>query len=678
MVSIYNNILLILLIQIYGRITAKDCVNKQSLIKNLTLFDLEKLPCMYSEVINLDKGSDTQIFYWLIHADTDADKKPLVVWLNGGPGASSLFGLFTEMGPLRIRKSGNNLVTEIDLKNTWNKVANILYVDQPVGTGLSFAKNFEEIPKEENEVARQFYLFIQKFFSEHKELLSRNFYITGESYAGKYIPHMSKYILDMNQKIKEGKEKDLLEINLKKILIINGLFDPSIQREARRDLVMGLNMLSENDDELHLKYLSTKCESEISNREKTAADTCERIRTFIENMSGDVFVYDIRKNRDHDYNFIEAMKEYLNMKQVMLDLNIKESFDRKWTDYNETVAKALKDDVVFSESKSTLESLLSTYNLPVILVGGEFDILDGPQGLERMIYSMNYTGIEEFKNTPRQLWKINRDSGGVSVGGYVKQKGKLIFITARNSGHFFPRDQLGLSIRVLDSMFNDTNEIPCADGNCDLIKYKCDLLGGCNGGFCDASTNGLCKCKDNFYGPDCRMTLTTLEDGTNSEFSPRQTKIYGISEKKNFILHIKFDEYKERNSSLIVSMIPKGDHHLVYNFEHHPIQFNMMKKENYFFISEEHSDHILILHNNNNYNKAKFSIHFTDFDFSKSNFWGPGGVGFFFSLLLFITGLVLLILSYLLYKKYRQNKSYKLLSENIAGSDSKELKSSNV
>ncbi len=171
---------------------------------------------------------------------------------------------------------------------------------------------------------------------------------------------------------------------------------------------------------------------------------------------------------------------------------------------------------------------------------------------------------------------------------------------------------------------------------------------------------------------------TQKEDGTNSEFSPRQTKIYGISEKKNFILHTKFDEYKERNSSLIVSMIPKGDHHLVYNFEHHPIQFNMMKKENYFFISEEHSDHILILHNNNNYNKAKFSIHFTDFDFSKSNFWGPGGVGFFFSLLLFITGLVLLILSYLLYKKYRQNKSYKLLSENIAGSDSKELKSSNV
>lgn len=666
MVSNVKYILVILLLFIIN-VNLKDCGNKTSSIRSLHLYDIESLPCMYSGLVDLDKGQDTQIFYWLIHSESPNESTPLVIWLNGGPGSSSLFGLFTEMGPLGIKLNGDNLVSEIKTKKTWTKYANVLFVDQPIGTGFSFSKNLEDIPTNQSEVARQFYIFIQKFFSEHKELLNKNLYINGESYAGKYIPHITKYILDMNEKIKTKTEKSYLSLNLKKILIGNGLFDPSIQTESSRDLVMGANMLSENDDDVHLKYLTSKCEIEIAKKDKMASDTCQSIRSFIENMSGDVFTYDIRKNRDHDKTLIDAMTKYLNLPNVTLSLNIKNGTERKWSMKNSTVINSLKDDSVFGESKTILEELLSVYNFPVILLGGEFDIADGPQGIERMIYSMNYSGIEEFKKQPRTLWKINRDSGGVGVGGYVKQKGKLIFITVRNSGHFFPRDQFGLSQRLLLIMFNETHEVPCVDNDCDLIKFKCDLLGGCNGGFCDISTQGFCNCKDNNYGPDCKIALSKLEENSNAEFLPRELRLYELKIKKTFILEVIFDDKKQHNNSLLISIIPKDSHHLVYNFDKHPIKFNMRNKENYFYVSEEYLDHFIIFQNPDSQHKMKFKINFKDFDFSKSNFWGPGGVGFFFSLLILISGFLLLIVAYLYYKKYKQNKSFQLLSNNVSG-----------
>jgi len=298
-----------------------------------------------------------------------------------------------------------------------------------------------------------------------------------------------------------------------------------------------------------------------------------------------------------------------------------------------------------------------------------------------MIYSMNFNGSEEFKKEPRQLWKVNRDGGGVAVGGYVKQKGKLIFLTARNSGHFFPRDQFGLSLRVLTTLFNETHEIPCVDDSCGLVEIKCGVFGDCNGGLCDKSTGGVCVCKDNLYGPDCRMTAGKITEDFSLEILPRETKLFKISLKKNFILQAFINNFKKagksHNHELHVSLLPASQSKMLYNFDQHPMQFNMRNEDNYFFVSDDYLDHFVVFYNSDNQLPIKASINIKDFDFSKSNFWGPGGVGFFFSILLLVCGIVLIIVAYLFYKKYKQSKSYQLLSENLAGNNS-EIKLSNI
>ena len=165
-------------------------------------------------------GSDKKIFYWLFAPGGDImppdNEIPLILWLNGGPGCSSMDGLWLENGPFRLLKSGNNGWT-IDInEHSWHTApAYTLYVDQPVGTGLSYSKQGNYC-KNDAEVNRDFHNFLEEFFLFHGDKflqpnndpnsnnspagwrLNRPFYFSGESHAGHYIPSMMDYILQRN------------------------------------------------------------------------------------------------------------------------------------------------------------------------------------------------------------------------------------------------------------------------------------------------------------------------------------------------------------------------------------------------------------------------------------------------------------------------------------------------
>jgi len=84
--------------------------------------------------INISDSSD--IFYWYFPSLNDPKNDPLVFWLTGGPGCSSIVALFYENGPFKILNDLN-----LDKNNfTWSNNSNIVFVDQPVGTGYSRAK----------------------------------------------------------------------------------------------------------------------------------------------------------------------------------------------------------------------------------------------------------------------------------------------------------------------------------------------------------------------------------------------------------------------------------------------------------------------------------------------------------------------------------------------------------
>lgn len=78
----------------------------------------------------LDVGDGNQMFFWYFEARSNPSTAPLATWFNGGPGCSSMVGLFQENGPCQFY---NGASTPSLNKNSWNTYANMLYIDQPVG-----------------------------------------------------------------------------------------------------------------------------------------------------------------------------------------------------------------------------------------------------------------------------------------------------------------------------------------------------------------------------------------------------------------------------------------------------------------------------------------------------------------------------------------------------------------
>jgi len=133
-------------------------------------------------------GSDKQLHYLTALSQNDYTKDPVIVWFNGGPGCSSLLGFLQEHGPYTI-KDGETNFTKNDY--SWNKQATVIYIESPAGVGYSLCPNksqcqFDDFNSSADNLQALEYLFINKF----PELQTNKLYISGESYAGIYVPRL--------------------------------------------------------------------------------------------------------------------------------------------------------------------------------------------------------------------------------------------------------------------------------------------------------------------------------------------------------------------------------------------------------------------------------------------------------------------------------------------------------
>ncbi|KAI0270406.1 serine carboxypeptidase [Gloeopeniophorella convolvens] len=201
----------------------------------------ETTPDVYQASGYGDIANNQSIWFWFFEARQSADEAPLVVWINGGPGSSSMLGLFQEIGPCRL----NNDTFDVGPNPTsWTNVANILFVDQPVGTGFSYG---DTIVNTTQQAAADFWKFLQIWFTDSRfeKYAARDFglftesYVTpafdngvdipalipnAYSYGGHYGPGFSSYFLQQNAAIQSGNIKGVT-INLKSLGIGDGITD---------------------------------------------------------------------------------------------------------------------------------------------------------------------------------------------------------------------------------------------------------------------------------------------------------------------------------------------------------------------------------------------------------------------------------------------------------------------
>ncbi|WZY83672.1 hypothetical protein YC2023_030056 [Brassica napus] len=140
--------------------------------------------------IGVGEAEEDQLFYYFIKSERNPSEDPFLIWLTGGPGCSSLSGLILENGPLafNIESDSGNIPSLVSTTYSWTKVANIIYLDQPVGTGFSYSRNrLANIPSDTGS-AKRVHEFVRNWLAKHPEYFSNPFYVAGNSYSGKVVP----------------------------------------------------------------------------------------------------------------------------------------------------------------------------------------------------------------------------------------------------------------------------------------------------------------------------------------------------------------------------------------------------------------------------------------------------------------------------------------------------------
>ena len=158
-----------------------------------------------------------KIWYWFFPSRANPKTDPLVIWLTGGPGCASDLAIGQENGPFIV----NRETGEAEERTwSWNRNSNMLYVDQPLGTGFSEcgSGNFS---LDEHDVTHVFYKFFTRWLENpnFQQFKGRDLYVTGESYGGHYVPYISNMFFRSNNP----------DIRLKGLAIGNGLSDPDNQ-----------------------------------------------------------------------------------------------------------------------------------------------------------------------------------------------------------------------------------------------------------------------------------------------------------------------------------------------------------------------------------------------------------------------------------------------------------------
>ncbi|KAG6409015.1 hypothetical protein SASPL_132044 [Salvia splendens] len=162
-------------------------VQSHSLIQTLPGFP-GKLPFkLHTGYVGVGESEEIQLFYYFIESQRSPTSDPLFIWLTGGPACS---------GPIQIDYANPNGSIPALVLNpySWTKVANIIFIDQPVGTGFSYAKTQQAYKTSDTLSATLTYDFLKKWFINHPQYLKNPLYIGGGSYAGLIVPLVVDHI----------------------------------------------------------------------------------------------------------------------------------------------------------------------------------------------------------------------------------------------------------------------------------------------------------------------------------------------------------------------------------------------------------------------------------------------------------------------------------------------------
>lgn len=355
-----------------------------------------------------------------------------------------MIGLFAEHGPLQF--VDGKLSKRLD---SWNEEYGVLYVDNPVGTGyssvLKFSQNCSDqvytdleplycgpYPVNQMAVAQDMRMFLLKFYNLFPHLATLPLFVSGESYGGKYVPNIAWDLL---------KEKS---INFKGVMIGDGLIDPPLQIHGSIDQAQTFGLISPSQASVLRQIASDAILAGNNHDYIKAADLRNKLLESVEEFSGGINLYDIRKEKpSNPWDNIQRFME-LDSTKKLLHVSPESNFSVR-----SPIVKSIFHGDIFKSSLDKIDLLLEN-GIPVLLFAGQFDIRDGIPGQYSLVSNLKWSKKNAFLNSTRLQWM-----DGSTIVGYITSHASLSLVELRNAGHLAPMDQPYYSKRMIYNFIQD-------------------------------------------------------------------------------------------------------------------------------------------------------------------------------------------------------------------------------
>ncbi|KAG6482785.1 hypothetical protein ZIOFF_059424 [Zingiber officinale] len=361
----------------------------------------------YAGYVTVDRANGRALFYYFTEAAENSGSKPIVLWLNGGPGCSSLgYGAMEELGPFRVMSDGKTLYRN---PYAWNEVANVLFLESPAGTGFSYSNTTSDYATSgDRRTAIDALVFLVNWFERFPEYKGRDLFITGESYAGHYVPQLAHAILH---------HKDRL-INLKGIAIGNAVIDEETNNKGLLDYYWTHAFLADETIVAIHKFCN------FSPGAQQQPSECNRAVAEANHVFTEVNVYNIYA----PLCFSSGVTPTPKLPSI-------ENFDPCTSNYVEAYLNNPK-------VQRALHANVTKFNYTWSGCSGD---LDGRVPVTSTRYSLNKLKLKV--KIPWRAWMLNSE-----VGGYtVVYDHNLTFATIRGAGHNVPSYQPARALEMIKS-----------------------------------------------------------------------------------------------------------------------------------------------------------------------------------------------------------------------------------
>ncbi|KYQ96810.1 peptidase S10 family protein [Tieghemostelium lacteum] len=381
----------------------------------------------YSGFFTVDPVNEGKTFYWFWESQTNASTAPVILYLTGGPGASMALSMVYENGPFKV----NPDFTTTPNPNSWNTVANVIYVDSPLGTGFSTV-NENGYSQSESETSQHLYSFLQQFFNAYPQYRLNSLYIFGESVSSKTAPNLG-YLIHQKNKVSPASSK----ISLRGIGIVSAFIDPVLQLSTFPEKAFYSGFISKSTYK-QVEDIAEQCRDafECGNANDTA-NYCNGIIGAIGQAAANFNIYDVTKTCPpalapicYDFS-LGAI--YFSLPSTRAQLGL--PANATWNFINPLVRENLLPQW-FVPHTEYIPKLLDN-NYKVLVMSGNNDYIGNSIGNDLWVAKLRWSKRTSFNDQPKVA--IYNEVGTITA--YKQSFSGLTTITVKNAGHFIDNDQ---------------------------------------------------------------------------------------------------------------------------------------------------------------------------------------------------------------------------------------------